>query len=621
MVALRERPEVFLDRYEVQELVGSGNQGAVHRALDRVTGETVALKRWRGEISAEAKAGFQVDARTIARLAGPGIVGYRSFGVAGQQPFLAMEWVPGGRLSDRLARGRLSMREALDATKRVARGLARMHRAGLAHRDVKPSHVLLPEGALWCAKLGDAWLETSELVRAGFGQGLLEAMIGYMSPQVFGKGMHTGGPRDDVYSLGAMVFRCVSGCMPFPEHDRPSLSNAIPKSRTPRSLGDVTRNVPEGLVDLVDRMLSDDPERRPADAVEPCFALHEHARTYGSYDSVFEADITPGKADIPPHFEVREERTPEVRGAAEPEIEVDPEALRGPFVILDPPLYGEPVTVPPREIRLSPGAVVAGRFEIEEAVGEGSTGVVYKARDCQSRDTVALRILDGAASRREIKRFLGDAAKHAQRYHPRIVRVLHRGTIAGRMFVAMDWIGGETLAARMEREALPMQDAVTVIRGLVEALELVHTMGLVQGNLRPGHVFLRNREVEWTKLGDIAVWRESPLVPEVPIRDLVYVAPELARTGKVSARGDLYALGVIAYRLLTGALPFEAKDAEELAAARWAPAPPLAEARPDAGRALCRLVDELLQKDPAKRPHNGVVAAGWLNTRYETSGW
>lgn len=305
---------------------------------------------------------------------------------------------------------------------------------------------------------------------------------------------------------------------------------------------------------------------------------------------------------------------------AEPDFEVDPDALRGPFVLLDPPLDGEPITVPPRDPRFEPQAIAADRFVIEEVVATGESGAVYKALDRQTRDPVALRVIHGAASRREIRRFLGACARHAQRYHPRVVRVLQRGTIAGRMFLAMDWISGETLAARLARQPLTMRQAATVIGGVLQALQLVHTMGLAQGNLRPGRVFLRNRQVEWGKLLDIDVWRETPLLSDLPLDDLVYVAPEVVRTGVPSPRGDLYSLGVLAFRLLAGVPPFEAEDEEDLATRRWAPAEPLAELRPDAPPSLCRLVDELLQRDPSRRPRDASAVTGWPGEK-EDLGW
>jgi serine/threonine protein kinase len=620
MVARQSPPGVFAGRYELQEEVGRGSQGAVWRALDRGTGETVALKRWRGSASPAVRAAFEVDMCTIAGLADPCVVGHRSMGATLDGLFLAMEWVPGGTLADRLARGRLSPLEALDVMKQVARGVARLHRAGLVHRNISPVNVLLFEGSLWRAKISDLLVGVEELPSVELDLARLEDTVGYLSLRAIRHGRMNAGPREDVYSIGAILFRCLAGCRWSPEDGGRDPSESAARPSPGGDLAIFAPPLPKDLYDLVDRMLSDDPSRCPADAVEPCLALYDLARRLGSYDKITEVDLAPSAGALPPRFEVREARPAPDAPSVEPEIEVDPGALRGPFVILDPPLDGGETPPSPHEIHLREGDLFAGRFLIEEIAGAGSTGVVHRAKDRETRDTVALRIIDGAASRREIRRFLGDCAKHAQRYHPRIVRLLHRGAVAGRMFVAMDWIGGETLEARLAREPLTLRDAVTVIRGILEALELVHTMGLVQGNLSPRNVFLRNRNVEWVKLSDIAVWRAAPSLPEGRADDLAFVAPEAARTGRTSQRADVYSLGAIAYRLVAGVLPFDAADAEELATRRWAPAQPLAELRPEVGPALCRFVDSLLPRDPSRRPQSAVVAAGRLESK-EDLGW
>lgn len=605
-------------RYEIDHEVGRGRRGTVYRAVDHATGETVALEVFRGGMSPSARAALLADARAAATLSDPCLVACRSCGEVAGEMFLAMEWVPGGHLGDRLARGRLSLREALDVSKLVARGLARLHRAGLVHRNLRPDNVLLFEGSLWRAKLSGVRPRVPRPVDGGEGTKLEGATPGFTSPQALRTGEASA--RDDVYSLGAIVFRCIAGRMPFPEHDHPDLAHVEPRSKSPRRLADLVPNLPQDLYDLVGSLLAHDPESRPADAVSACLHLHDLARQFSSYDKITEAELDARTPALPPHFEVTTPGRPAPEIRAPQDLKVDPDALKGPFVLLDPPLNREATAAPAREIRLREGDVFAGRFQVDEVVGSGSAGVVYKARDIETRETVALRIHDGAASRREIRRFLADAQKAAQRYHPRVVRVLSRGTSQGRLFLAMDWISGETLRDRLARQPLTMKEATTVIRGILEGLDLLHTLGLVHGRLRPGNVFLRNRTVDWVKLSDIAAWREGAPPPGRTLEDASFTAPEVMRTGTNSPRADLYALGVIAFRMLTGCMPFEAGDLAELATKRWAPAPRLAELRPDAPPGLCDLVRALLARDPSERPRDAIQVAGSLAANMDL-GW
>ncbi len=269
------------------------------------------------------------------------------------------------------------------------------------------------------------------------------------------------------------------------------------------------------------------------------------------------------------------------------------------------------------EIRLAEGDVFAGRFVVEELAGEGRTGVVYKAKDVETRDEVALRIHDGPTTDEERERFFAEVKEVSRFYDPRLVRLLRAGQSQGRLFLAMDWVGGETLQGRLQRQPLTMREAVTVIRGIAEGVRALR--GVVQGNLRPRNVFLRNRNVEWVKLSDTAVWRGGA-PPEPALADAHFVAPEVLRTGQPSVRGDLYALGVIAFRVLTGCLPFEAEDLAGLTRARSAAAPGLEELRPGAAPGLCRLVDSLLRSDPEGRPRDGIAAAAIFSNPLDL-GW
>ncbi len=591
-------PEVFAGRFTLREVVGTGTQGTVYRAYDKATLDPVALKIYRGVVPGGEVDDFVLRIKTIATLADPFQITYMSGGMHMGQRFLAMEWVaegrgthPGKRLSDWLSGKRLSLFDGLEVCKRVARAMARLHRAGLVHGNVKPDNVLLPMEDLRRAKLSDGFVNVWNPLR--YDDRWFRSSVGFASPEM----LRTGelGPRDDVYSLGALLFRCITGCMPFPEHDVPDPAKAKPASKTPRRAADYIPSLWPEVDQLLGSLLAHDPADRPADAVGPCLTLYRLAARLRSHETLQEAELD-ARVPVPRYFDLAPPPPPDRA------LGFDPREWIGERVIEEhPPIAGNrpPEPVADEEVALREGDVFGERFVIEELAGRGSRGAVYKARDTEAKETVALRIYDVPATEEEQARFFVEVKEVARHYHPRVVRVARTGTWGGRLFLAMDWVSGETLQARLDRKPLTLREAFTVIRGIAEGLTSVHG-GAVHRNLLPRNVLLRNRNVEWVKLSDCALPRlEAWSVPPVP--DAVFLAPELVQTGHATFRGDVYAFGVIAFQLVTGCLPFEANDLEELAALRSKPAPGLAELRPDAPEALCRFVDSLLQRDPEKR--------------------
>src|SRR5262245_45357759 len=147
--------DVIADRFEVIELVGAGGMGVVFRARDRHGAQIVALKvlRERDEVSAGR---FFLEARVLAELRHPGIVRYISHGTTLQgEHYLAMEWLTGESLAERLRQGPIALRDVLVLASRAADALGAAHAAGVVHRDVKPSNLYLPGGSFERLKVLD----------------------------------------------------------------------------------------------------------------------------------------------------------------------------------------------------------------------------------------------------------------------------------------------------------------------------------------------------------------------------------------------------------------------------------------------------------------------------------
>ena len=244
---------------------------------------------------------------------------------------------------------------------------------------------------------------------------------------------------------------------------------------------------------------------------------------------------------------------------------------------------------------------------------------VYLARDLRHERAVAVKVLarDVVAPRR---RRAIPAARSGPPPGSRIrtcCGVHDSGDADGLLYYVMPYVEGETLRARLAREgALPLADAVRLVRELADALAYAHAHGVVHRDLKPENVLLSGGHAVVADFGiakalaaathDGAAPRAGLTSAGVALGTPAYMAPEQAvGDAATDHRADLYALGVVAYEALAGAHPFGARTPQALVAAHLTEAPaPLGARRTDTPPALAALVMRLLAKDPAARPQS-----------------
>ncbi|XXR64601.1 protein kinase [Sorangium sp. So ce388] len=260
------------DRFEIEQLAGSGGMGDVYRARDRLSGEAVALKvLQRSSVRDLSRLSQEAEALVTLRL--PGVVQYVAHGMTGAgRPYLAMEWLEGVTLEERLAAGPLSIAEAVTLAARVAATLGAVHRLGIVHRDLKPSNLMLVGGAVERATLLDFGIARDlRLDRSLTAPGAIVGTPGYMAPEQ-ARGEPSVDARADVFALGCMLFRCVAGRPPFEGDNALSLLMKVVLEEPPR-LGELRDGVPAPLESLVTRMLAKDAGHRPRDGAAVAEAL------------------------------------------------------------------------------------------------------------------------------------------------------------------------------------------------------------------------------------------------------------------------------------------------------------------------------------------------------------
>jgi serine/threonine-protein kinase len=249
--------EMIAGRYRLLEPLGRGAMSSVWLAEDDELGRRVAVKML-GPSADRAR--FEREARAVAALSHPNIGALYDYGEANGRPYMVLEYLPNGSLEDRLAKGQLADAETLRIATEMAAGLAHAHDRGVVHRDLKPANVLFD--AEDRAKIADFGI-----ARIGDGGTFTEAgtVLGtasYISPeQAAGE---AAGPASDVYSFGVILFRMLTGRLPFVSTNAMELVR-MHRDEPPPAVSEVRPDAPARLERIVTASLAKDPLERPPD--------------------------------------------------------------------------------------------------------------------------------------------------------------------------------------------------------------------------------------------------------------------------------------------------------------------------------------------------------------------
>ncbi|MEV4527326.1 serine/threonine-protein kinase [Streptosporangium sp. NPDC049304] len=271
------------------------------------------------------------------------------------------------------------------------------------------------------------------------------------------------------------------------------------------------------------------------------------------------------------------------------------------------------------------GAVLAGRYRLDELIGRGGTGEVWRGYDLRPGWAVAIKILSPQVADAAVReRFAGEARTAARVVHPNVVTVLDMGEHEGRPYLVMESLTGRDLAAELaERGPLSVSETCDLVRQAALGLDAAHRAGVVHRDVKPANLHLGTGGVlKVVDFGTARVASEAAMrltSAGSVIGTAAYLSPEQILGTPGNTASDLYALGCVFYELLCGRPPFVGPDAEVISQHVRDRPDPLRRYRPDVPPELEGLVLALLEKDPAARPTGGEVIRQVTATARHTS--
>ncbi len=516
-----------LGDYRVLEPIGQGSMSRVYRALQVSLQRAVALKVFQEELltPGEAVDRFHREAEYLAQFEHPNILPVYGAGEHEGLHWFALRLVSGGTLAEWLLT-RPRVRAVWAVMRDVAGALAYLHAKGGVHRDLKPTNVLIERGVGILADFGLARLvEDSTITVSG-------AMIGtpaYMSPEQWRRERATA--ASDVFSYGIILYEALAGWHPF--------------------LDGATTTPGAGLRDLMRSNMLKGHFRPlaglglPAEVDEVlrgCLAVDRSAR----YEDARQIERALDAVKWP--AEEGDGLTTRVRDV-EPTVRVEAR-------------HAEPT--PASVVTPRPEGAPFGKYLLRGELGKGGMGVVYRAWDPSLAREVALKVLRGGemASDEEVMRFEREARAAARLRHPNIVSVHEVGVESSRHYFTMDLVEGRSLREVLDRDLLPLEDALKLIVQVARAVHHAHENGIIHRDLKPANILVEGKER--ALVGDFGLAREVSAEDGATVTGAVlgtpaYMSPEQARGegAALDGRSDVFSLGAILYQVLTRRPPFQ----------------------------------------------------------------
>jgi serine/threonine-protein kinase len=505
----------------VLERVGQGAMSVVYKARQDITERLVALKMLRVQLCCDPSnvKRFQREARALSRLHHANLLNVYTVGVANTgQPFIVMDFVRGRSLGDVLqAEKRIPWPRAAKIFGDVCEAMQHAHEQGVIHRDLKPDNIMLVDDKdsvkivdFGIVKITDESQRLSQKLTA---KGEVWGSPVYMSPeQCQGRELD---PRTDIYSMGTVMFECLTGRQLF---------NA------------------KNFTDLVMKQLTEEPEamEKVAPGVEvPLW---------------FETAVRKALAKDPAK---RFQSMTELRDALKaPNAHAAADAAN----LLAPDRTGS-------QIEDFIGLTLTGGYRITEFIGQGGMSLVFKAEQTGTDRVVAVKVLKAELALEDsyVKRFEREAKSLARLSHPGLVSIYDIGkTEQGQPYMVIEYLQGTTLHDWIiDYGKMSVQQALPVFIEVCDVMNYAHKQGIIHRDIKPHNIMLvrQGRRENVVKVVDFGIVKLDENIVSVSQKltasgeicgSPMYMSPEQILDDPLDSRTDIYSFGIVMYEMLSG---------------------------------------------------------------------
>ena len=252
------------------------------------------------------------------------------------------------------------------------------------------------------------------------------------------------------------------------------------------------------------------------------------------------------------------------------------------------------------------GSLLAGKYQIQDEIGHGGMGIVYRAEDIKLKRPVALKFLppEWTQDKEARERFLQEARAAAALSHPHICTIYEVDESGEQLFIAMEYVEGEVLREKSRRGPLPLEEALSLASQAAEGLEAAHQKGIIHRDIKSANIMVTDKgQAKIMDFGLAKLRGGSSLTREgATIGTVAYMSPEQARGEKMDHRTDIWSLGVVLYEMLTGELPFRGeRDVSLLYSIVHEEPQSLKEKKPPVPPEMQRVIERALAKNPDSR--------------------
>jgi serine/threonine protein kinase len=526
-------------KFEIYREIGRGELSVAYEARDIATGQIVALKQY--GIALSKLPGFpnhfRLKFQEIVKIRHQNIAEVYEFGFQNEIAFVAMELVTGESFKRVIKERRpLSLARKIQLMMDVCLALGAAHGNGVQHLDVRPADVLVTDGGK--AKVFDFGMsDLSDLTTV---TGAFVGMFPYMSPEmVQGKKRDS---RSDIFAAGAMFYELLSYRKPFQgDNIAAAMFSIVSHPHSP--LLQVVSDCPVELDIVINRMLSKAPEERQQRAEDVYRELKQLFERRGMANEL-SAEM-PGAAPQPERLRESSEfagETWQVRST--------------PSASATAPLLGVEHAASDSISDESYLEAIQERYQIFNELGRGAMGAVYRARDRETGDVVALKvILPKLLAQPEIvDHFKMEMILARKVTHKNVCRVHELLRFRETAVISMEFIEGQTLKQIVRLSGgVPVRRGIEWARQICSALVEAHSQGVIHRDLKPQNILVtREGTVKIMDFGLAAVAKSHDHKTLSIVGTPYYMSPEQALGRPVDARSDIYSLGLILYEMFTG---------------------------------------------------------------------